>query len=307
MVKRGLLKKTKYFLGWILFKISSLIIGHFSLKTVYKISDGVGLIVYYLVKRFRRTSFESLNIAFGDSFSKKEKRNLVKATFKNFTKSILENLFFIENPYFIDKYVKIRGLENLKQALGRKRGVIVLTAHFGNFPLLCARLALLGVKVNVLARPMRELRMDREVAKIRKKFKIGVIYSYPKREAVKKSLEVLRRNELIIVLMDQNFGTGGIEINFFGKKAATPRGPVVFALRTGSPIVPMFIIRKENSFFQEIIIEKPYSLKRDRNLQNTIFEYVQNFTDLTEGYIRKYPNHWAWMHRRWKSRATKRR
>ncbi len=308
MAKGGVLKKSRYFIGWILFKTSSLIIGYLPLKLIHKISNLLGILGFYLAKKFRKVSLESLNIAFGDKLSDREKKKLIKATLKNFARLILENFAFFKRPHLIKKYVKVKGLENLREALGQRKGVIGLTAHFGNFPLLCVRLSSLGFKINVLARPMRDSRMDREVTNMRERFRVRTIYSYPKDTAVKNSLQALRRNELLIIQMDQNFGTGGVEVEFFGKKAATPRGPIVFALRANSPVVPMFIIRdKKNPLFQEIVIERPYYLKKDKDLQTAIFEYVQKFTNLTEDYIKRYPDHWSWMHKRWKSKATKRR
>jgi len=275
------------------------------LSLIYKFADGLAFIGYKYVGRLRDVTLESLKIGLGDVLSPEDIRKIAFDTIRNFMRVGLELLAFVERPNLLDEYITIEGKENLQKALKRNRGVIGLTGHFGDFPLMCLKLAKEGFKVNVMARPARDARMDREITQIRTRCGVGTIYSYPRREAVRKSLEVLKKNEILVIQMDQNFGTGGIGVYFFGKKAATPKGPVVLGLRSGASIVPMFIIRdSEDIRRQKIIIEEPKILNRNENLQETIREYVQEFTSLLERYVRKYPDHWGWMHRRWKSKVS---
>ncbi len=296
-------KRFRYILGWIFFKFFYFSIGVFPLRVVHKFSDFLGIMAYSLVKRFRKTSLESLDIAFGKGLSSQEKVNIAKNTMKDFMKLGLELLVFCRRPHLLKRYIHLEGKKYLDQALKEGKGVVGLTAHFGNFPLMCLKLASLGYKVNVMARPARDERMDREITSLREKAGVKTIYSYPRQRAVKESLEVLRGNEILVIQMDQHFGTGGVGVDFFGRKAFTAKGPVVFALRSGARVVPMFIIRdSRDSRFQKVIIEPPQELmRRMQNLEKTIINYVQEFTNLVEYYIRKYPDHWGWMHRRWKS------
>ena len=116
-----------------------------------------------------------------------------------------------------------------------------------------------------------------------------------------KSLRVLRRNGLLFIPIDQNFGgEGGVFVDFFGRKAATAPGPAVFSSRTGAPILPMFIVR-EGDDNHKIIIEKPVVLENVGDDKESVRHNMSKVTAIVEKYIRKYPHEWAWMHRRWKT------
>ena len=120
--------------------------------------------------------------------------------------------------------------------------------------------------------------------------------------AVTDSLKVLRDNEILFIPIDQNFGSdGGVFVNFFGQKAATATGPVVFANRTKAPIIPMFIIHEDEDR-HKVIIEPPLVLEEGRDEKETLYINTSKLTNLIEHYIRLYPYEWAWMHRRWKSK-----
>ena len=138
----------------------------------------------------------------------------------------------------------------------------------------------------------------------RTKMELKTVYAVPRRECVSNSLKVLRENELLFIPLDQNFGSdAGVFVDFFGQKAATATGPVVFALRTKAPILPMFIIR-ETEDRHKIIIEPPLVLEEHAHEEEMISMNTAKLTRIIERYIRRYPHEWGWMHRRWKSRPA---
>jgi KDO2-lipid IV(A) lauroyltransferase len=121
---------------------------------------------------------------------------------------------------------------------------------------------------------------------------------------VNNSIRVLRDNQLLFIPLDQNFGSGGgVFVDFFGEKAATATGPMIFHRRTGAPIVPMFIIREEGDVYR-IIVEPPIVLKDLEDEQESLLVNTQKITNIIERYVRQYPQEWGWMHRRWKSRPA---
>jgi len=132
---------------------------------------------------------------------------------------------------------------------------------------------------------------------------IKTIYSQPRKACVENSIRTLRNNELLFIPIDQNFGTGGVFVDFFGKKAATATGPVVLALRTKAAVIPCFIVRQKDDT-HKIIFEESLNLEEGRTFQETIIINIQKLTDIIESYIRKYPAEWGWIHRRWKSRPS---
>jgi len=159
-----------------------------------------------------------------------------------------------------------------------------------------------GYATNALIRSARDQKLEQFLFEKRKNFGLNTIYAVPRRQCITNSLKVLRNNEILFVPLDQNFGSGrGVFVEFFGQKAATATGPVVFATRTKASILPMFIVR-QNADTHKIIIEPPIDMEERNNDQENILANTTKITNLIEKYIRRYPHEWGWMHRRWKSR-----
>ena len=197
----------------------------------------------------------------------------------------------------------IEGRQNLDKALDRGKGVILVSAHFGNFPLLLGRLAVDGYKTCGIMRPMHDARVEKIFLEKREKYGVRTIYSQPRNECVNNTISALRNNELVFIPIDQNFGTGGVFVNFFGKKAATATGPVILAQRTKAALVPCFILRQPGDK-HKIIFEPELELTEGKDPQDTVLINIQRLTDIIEAYIRKYPAEWGWIHRRWKSKPS---
>lgn len=152
-------------------------------------------------------------------------------------------------------------------------------------------------------RPMRDSRVEKIFLKKRDKFGVKTIYSQPRSACVNNTIQALRSNEIVFIPIDQNFGTGGVFVNFFGKKAATATGPIVFAQRTKAALVPCFILRQKDDR-HKIIFEPAIDLQVSSDSEETILINIQRLTDIIERYIRNYPAEWGWIHRRWKSQPS---
>jgi KDO2-lipid IV(A) lauroyltransferase len=218
-------------------------------------------------------------------------------------KAGLELMFFMDKPELLKKRVEFVGRENLEAALAKGKGVILVSAHFGNFPLMLAKLSLEGYKTSGIIRYMRDVQAEKFFMAKRTQVGIKTIYSQPRKACVEGTIRALRNNELVFIPLDQNFGTGGVFVNFFGRKAATATGPVVLALRTKATVLPCFIVRQKDDT-HKIILEPVLDLKEGKDYQETIIINIQRLTDIIESYIRKYPAEWGWIHRRWKSRPS---
>ena len=130
---------------------------------------------------------------------------------------------------------------------------------------------------------------------------MGSVPTKPKSLAVKRALTSLKRREVLIIPIDQNAGKEGVFVDFFGRLASAPAGPVVFAQRTGAPLVPMCIIREGRKRHQ-LIIEPEVPLVNTENKEKDLITNTQKLTKVIEKYVRKYPSQWWWMHNRWKSK-----
>ncbi len=261
-----------------------------------------GRVGFFVARRHRAIALESLRIAFPQVDSR-GLQEIGRKSFEVLGAASWEILSFVYNPTLLKTRVKILGLENLQKALSQKKGVIALTAHFGNFPLMALKLQSEGFSSAVMVRPMRDEKAGDFVQQIRSTTGVRTIFSYPRKEAVFSSLQALKNNETLILQMDQNFGTGGVWVDFFGKLAATPVGPVVFALRTKSPVIPMFIVRHQDDT-HTLYIEEEYELLLAGDKDETVLVNAIRITKIFERWIRAYPEQWGWIHRRWKSRPS---
>ncbi|UCC95143.1 MAG: lysophospholipid acyltransferase family protein [Candidatus Omnitrophota bacterium] len=297
-------EKKKYFrrmMGWIALRTFTLINGVLPLKWSYTLGKTLGTIAHLVMIRHRRIALESVSFAF-ETLSLKERKKIASNFFIFMMQSFLEMLHFLRNPRKLEN-VRMEGREYLESALQKKKGIIILTAHLGNFPLMSLKLAKIGYVVNFVTRPMRDKKTGDYLHTLRTDAGVKTIFSYPRRECVNGIIKGLRSNELVVIQMDQNFGTGGVWVKFFGKLAATPVGPIVFALRTGAAVVPAYIYREaEGRHCIKIFPQEELIFSQDKD--EAVLLNAIKFTRIIENWIRKTPSQWGWVHRRWKSRPS---
>jgi KDO2-lipid IV(A) lauroyltransferase len=184
-------------------------------------------------------------------------------------------------------------------ALSRNKGVFFLTAHFGNWEFLCAAGSLMTGNLAVIARPADFKPLDRMIGEIRTLFGTEVIL---KQKALRRVRSALRENKLIGILLDQNVDWyEGIYVPFFGRWACTNKGLALLAVMTGTPVVPAFPVRQKDGRYR-LIFEKEVELRRTGDRTRDIEENTELFTNIIEKYVIKYPDHWFWFHKRWKTK-----
>jgi len=259
-------------------------------------------IAWMFLRRHRRVAAESQAVAYGEEMSAKERGALVRRNFFNLGHCAIDMVYFSYHGKMLPEKVRFSGLKHIDEALKKKKGVIALTAHFGSFPLMLRRFAAEGYKVNIVLRNMRDAKLDEHLVNWMRNMHIRPIFAQPRLKCVNSVLRALRNNELVFILLDQNFGGDGrIFVDFFGTPAATAAGPFVFSQRSGAPVIPVFNRRVKDDLY-EIMVEPPMTLEQGGTSEETLFFNVEKATKLIEGYIRRYPWEWGWMHRRWKTR-----
>jgi len=193
--------------------------------------------------------------------------------------------------------VVFEGKAHIDRALAQGRGAIILTGHFGNWELLAASLVAQVAPLSPIARRVRSKRLDLLVRACRQK--AGYL-SIDRDSATRDALRCLRRNELLGLLADVDTNVDGVFVDFFGRPAHTPYSPVAIALKTGATILPTFIVRQPDDSHC-VIVEPPLVLKKTGNREQDFLVNTQNFTEIIESYVRRYPEQWIWMHERWKT------
>lgn len=303
MDSKAIRKNTGRFFAWVGLNISSLIVKVLPGRCLYGFAEGIAAIGYRIAAKQRRIAMESLEIAFAGEKSAEEKKRIARDCVTFMAKAAVELMFLLDRPDILKERVSFDNKQVLDAAFARGKGVILVSAHFGNFPLMMARIGMEGHKLSGIMRPMRDERVEKFFFEKRSHFNIKTIYSQPRRACVEESIRVLRSNGALFIPIDQNFGTGGVFVRFFNRQAATATGPVVLARRTQAALIPCFIIRQPDNT-NRIVFEPPLDLKEGASDEETITINIQRLTDIIESYIRRYPAQWGWIHRRWKTKPN---
>lgn len=286
---------------WGFLRMFIFINGILPLSWSYYLGSILGRIAYGAARRHRKTALENLAIAFS-RISLKAQKKIALDSFCAMAQGALELFHFVGNPKDLEG-ISIEGKQHLDAAIEAGRGVILVSAHLGNFPIMSFKLVNAGYSIYTVVRPMRDKQVDDYVQRVRTEAGIKTIFSYPRRECVQGIITALRNNGVITIQMDQNFGTGGVWVKFFGKLAATPVGPVTLALRTKAALVPAYIYRKEKGRHRIRILPQEEIILTD-NKDKTILLNAIKLTRIIEGWIKEVPSQWSWIHRRWKSRPS---
>lgn len=194
--------------------------------------------------------------------------------------------------------ILIEGRENLDAALAKGSGVLILSAHLGNFFLVGSRLAFEEIPTYVLVNQPREGRFARLMDDYRLQVRLQTIHARPRREALQEINAVLRRNQTAVVIADEYRKGNGIQVPLFGRTVNARRGPVTLALRTGAALVPAYVIRQPDGTLK-LIIEPELELDRSGKGKVEIRENTVRMTRWLERTVRRYPDQWNWMNIRW--------
>lgn len=273
--------------------------GLVSNKNARRIAGILGDLVYRLDAKHRNIALNNLALAFGNVKSQGQIEAIARQVFSNLFLIIFEIGWMMHwKPIQIQRKVQFSGWDNYRRTLRKGRGALMLLAHTGNWELLPVVVPNVGVPVNVLYRPLDFKPLDRFFRDIRSRLGARMIST---RRSARKVLRALEHNEVVAVLMDQNVDWyEGVFVDFFGRRAATNKGFAMLALKTGVPVLPMFIIREKDRFRVEVWPEIPLIRTGDRT--KDIEQNTQQYNDVIEQFVRKYPDQWFWVHQRWKTR-----
>ena len=295
------LKRILYSIGQPGLRLFHFLLTSCPLKISTSLSEKLGRVSYYFLSKYRHRAMRNLQRAFGHNKSRKERKKICRSIAKNAFKDIVE-VFYSTGPdqSIIKDRISISGEENLKEALSRGKGVIAISAHLGNFSLLGFGLVCRGYPVHVVIRAVRDTGIERILNIYRERQGTKFIFSKPAQECVKKMFKALRSNEIICLLVDLAKKHGSIFADFFGRPAATTVTPALLSLRTGAPVVPVFIVRNDNDTHR-IFIEPAIEVERTDNHDENIFRITAEINRVIQSYVERYPDQWSyWTARRWK-------
>ena len=237
------------------------------------------------------------------SFPEKDTNEIIKiakGVYRHFAMVAAE---FFNLPYInkenIHKWVEVEGLENAQAALAKGKGALSIVAHFGNWELLTIAIPMQIRPMYIVYRPLDNPVIDNMVEYVRTMQGNELI---PKGGSGKRIMELLKENQIIGILSDQNVAAyEGVFVDFFGRPACTGVGLAVMAMRSDAPVVPVFMARQKSGKYKLIIKPAIEAVCTD-NYEADLQVNTQRFTKIVEEIVREYPEQWFWFHQRWKTK-----
>jgi KDO2-lipid IV(A) lauroyltransferase len=267
---------------------------------VREVGRALGLAFYTFDRAHRRIAQRNLERAFPVRPAA-ERRAIARGTFEHFGRLLLELLKFstLSSEGMLAR-VEFDGEERVRLAYAQGRGVLFFTGHFGFWELHAIAHALRFEPIGVLARALDNERLNGVLEDIRQRTGNTVIY---RQGTIRRVMRMLHARHGVALLIDQHIQSrDAIYVDFFERPAATTTALAALALRTGAPVVPVFALPLGAGRYR-MIYEHPVEPPRAESDQ-AIREFTQRCTDVLEMYVRRHPDLWLWMHRRWRDAGT---
>ena len=263
------------------------------------ICAALAAVVYWVWPRLRRVGLFNLRLAFPE-WDERRRRRVLSGLFRGFGRMLADFSHFPRlTRANVEKLIIYDGFENFARAREQGKGVLFLTAHFGNWELSSFAHGLYGYPLNFLVRELDNPRLDAFITRYRC---LSGGHAIEKRESAREILRAFQRGEAVGILADQNMlASEGVFVEFFGRPACTTSAPARLARKLGVPIVLGLVIWDNKLKKYRLRFDSVEWIKCD-DAEAEILANTANFTRLLEDYVRRYPEQWLWVHRRWKTR-----
>lgn len=261
-----------------------------------RVGDAIGLTFHWLDRPHRNLARANLAASFPHK-PPAEVRRIARGVFRHFGRLLIELLRFdaLSNDQKLS-LVEFDGVERATAALAQGKGVLFITGHFGFWELQAIAHAIGRPPIAVVARALDNPLLHDMVERVRSSTGNYVIY---RQGGARRILRALQQNHGVAVLIDQHIQTtDAVRVEFFNRPAATTSAVAALALRTGAPVIPVFALPLPDGRYR-MVYEHPVE-PPDPTRPDAIREFTQRCTDVLEMYVRRYPDLWLWMHRRWR-------
>ncbi len=286
------LKRILYeFLGSFLFSLNE--------RDLVFIGKFLGKIMWVFLPKRKRVAIEQIKLHLGKE--KKEALNIAKKSFLNSGISFLELIMKRKVDYRFFERIRFKNKEILEKMISIDRPIVSVTAHIGSWELLGALVSLIFKErpIQIVVRHPKEEAFKEILMRFRSSYNVEIV---PNKDSALKILSCLKRKGIVAFLVDQNCGKRwAIFIKFFKDFAAVNMGPALMAIRSNALVWPVFLLRdKDHYIFENFEPLDVSTIKGD--LKERIKKVAEFYTQHVENIVKKYPDQWFWMHRRWKTR-----
>src|SRR2546430_761674 len=291
-------QRLEYALAWLIIKI----LGGLPRPLARAAAIALSWTIYLVHVRLRSVGMRNLALAFPEK-TRRERARILRGVFTSLGRQLAEVCLFpkytLEN---VGKVVVYDGFENFERALARGNGVLFLTAHLGAWELSAFAHSLYGYPLNIVMRPLDNPYLDRLTREYRTLHGNRAVDKHFARGLI----AAMRKGETVGVLMDTNMiASQGVFVDFFGIQACTASGIARVALKTDAAVVPGFTIWDPGLKKYRLRFDPAVELIRTADRESDVVANTALFTKVIEDYVRRYPDQWLWVHRRWKTRPER--
>ena len=291
-------QRLEYALAWLIIKI----LGGLPRPLARAAAIALSWTIYLVHVRLRSVGMRNLALAFPEK-TRRERARILRGVFTSLGRQLAEVCLFprytLEN---VGKVVVYDGFENFERALSRGKGVLFLTAHLGAWELSAFTHSLYGHPLHIVMRPLDNVYLDCLMRRYRTMHGNSTV---DKDDFVRGLLSAMKAGETVGILMDTNMTPPqGVFVDFFGIPACTASGLARIALRSDAAVVPGFTVWDPALRKYRLRFDSALKLIRTGNDDADVLANTALFTRVIEDYVRKYPDQWLWVHRRWKTRPA---
>ena len=265
----------------------------------------LALLWAWLMPRHRDRAIAHLGAALGDEYSPEEIRRIAHRCLESVTMFAVEVVCLprLINAFNWNRYVRLVNVEETLGLIVEGKSLILVTGHYGSFELMGHLFACLGLDVAAVMRPLDNVYLNRFVVQSRQ---IHGLTMLDKTGAMYRVRELLAGGTLLAFIADQDAGSKGLFVDFFGRPASTYKSIGLLAIATGSPIVVGYTRRRGSIARYEVGVQRVIHPHEWADKDDPLRWVTQTFTSAIEAFIREAPEQYLWIHRRWKSQPRKR-
>ena len=283
-------------LVWII-KAFSRLLSALPARAALVVGRGLGWLYGSVVRYHRRDAIEALERSL-PATSPAERRGIVRRMYANLGMNAVEvaRLGRVSEQDLLAS-MDWQSDDIARAVLAGGKGLLVLSAHTGNWDLLCSVAPRFGYPVTVITKRIKNKAVNDYWMNVRMRFGLKFV---PAHQSYRLCLSALRKNEIVAFILDQNMiRDEGIFVEFFGRPACTTPGLAYMSAQSGAPVVPAFMLRKPDGRHQLCVL--PVIPPPPDRKPETIHAYTQRYTRVIEDFVRQHPEQWIWIHRRWRT------
>lgn len=260
-----------------------------------------GRLGYMLDGRHRRVALDNLRLAYGEALDATARRRIARDCWRHFGRITFDTLacYRMERAQ-VQALAEYEGLEHLRRAYARGRGVLLFSGHFGHWELTALLQGWLDMPLALVTRPLDNPQLEALLAEVRGRSGNLVVH---KRRAVREMLKALRRGIGVAIVIDQDARGDGIFVPFFDRPASTTPTLGLLAVRSGAAVVPTYSLPLADGRYR-IVYEPEIVVTQSGDVAADVAGLTACCTEVIERWVRQYPELWLWMHRRWKTQPT---